>query len=140
MIRRAFYLIGIIVVMASCQAKEIQVVEQIHEDGSPKIVFDYLVQGGDSIALHEIQYHDDGSLLLEGVYQDGLREGEWVSWYPDGTIWSKGYFSKGERTGKSWVYHPNGKLYMKGSYQEGKKIETWLVYDEDGIVIAKKEF
>lgn len=140
MIKKTLYLIGVLLVLTSCQSKEIQVVEQIHEDGTPKMVFDYLVKGEDSIALHEVQYHDDGSILLEGVYQDGLREGEWVSWYPDGTIWSKGYFSNGKRTGKSWVYHPSGKMYMKGSYEEGEKIGIWLVYDEEGIIVGKKEF
>ncbi len=140
MIRKSLYLIGVLVLFASCQPREIQVVEKIHEDGTAKVVFDYMLKGNDSIALHEVQYHDDGSLYLEGIYEDGLREGEWLSWYPDGTIWSKGYFSKGERTGKSWVYHPSGKLYMKGSYENGKKIGTWLVYDEEGIVLAKKEF
>lgn len=140
MIRKAFYVLGAILVLASCQPKEIQVIEQIYEDGSPKIVFDYLLKRGDSIALHEVQYHNDGSILLEGDYQNGLREGEWISWYPDGTVWSKGYFRKGKRSGKSWAYHPNGKLYMKGSYEEGKKIGPWLVYDEEGNVIANKEF
>lgn len=138
--KKLLYIAGLLVVLSACQPVEIQVVEDFYKDGSPKMVMDYLVKNGDSIPIHEIQYHADGSKLLEGNYVDGLRDGEWLSWFADGRIWSKGYFSQGERTGKSWVYHPNGQLYMKGSYENGTKIGLWLVFDEDGNVVGKDEF
>jgi antitoxin component YwqK of YwqJK toxin-antitoxin module len=138
--KKYLYLALVALIFSACQTKQIQVVEDIYENGNPKIVFDYLVKSNDSIPLHEIQYHEDGSKLLEGEYVDGLREGEWLSWFPDGSIWSKGYFSKGKRTGKSWVYHPNGQLYMKGTYENGHKIGLWLVFDEEGNVEAQQEF
>lgn len=138
--KKLLYLSSLMILFTACQPVELQVVENFYKDGSPKMVMDYLVKMGDSIPVHEVQYHDDGSRLLEGNYENGLREGEWLSWYPDGSIWSKGYFSKGERDGKSWVYHPNGKMYMKGSYQHGKKIGLWLVFDEEGNVVGQNEF
>lgn len=140
MMKKVLYLFGIVFLLGACQASEIQVVEEYYKDGSPKNVMDYLVTGSDSIPVHEIQYHDDGSKLLEGDYENGLREGEWLSWFPDGSIWSKGYFSKGKRTGKSWIYHPNRQIYMKGTYEDGKKTGLWLVFDEDGNVVGKNEF
>lgn len=138
--KKLLYLASLLVLLGACQPFEIQVVEDFYQDGSPKMVMDYLVKNADSIPVHEIQYHEDGSKLLEGNYVDGLRDGEWLSWYPDGRIWSKGYFSQGERSGKSWVYHPNGQLYMKGSYEKGEKIGLWLVFDEEGNVIGKNDF
>jgi len=138
--KKLLYISGLVFLLASCQPVELQVVEDYYKDGSPKMVMDYLVKGGDSIPVYEIQYHDDGSKLLEGNYVNGLREGEWTSWFPDGKVWSKGYFSAGKRTGKSWVYHPNNKIYMKGSYEEGKKVGLWLVFDEEGNVVGKNEF
>jgi len=132
--------IGSVYFFSSCSSKKIEVVNEFYENGQAKIVMTYKVQMGDSIPLHEIQYHKDGSVLLEGDYIDGLREGEWISHYADGTIWSKGYFLKGKRTGKSWVYYPSGKLRMKGSYENGKKVGKWFVYNEEGVVVTEDEF
>jgi len=138
--KKLIYLSSILLLVTACQPVEIQVVEAFHKDGSPKMVMDYLVSMGDSIPVYEVQYHKDGSKLLEGHYVDGLRDGEWISWYPDGSVWSKGFFAEGKRNGKSWVYHPNGKMYMEGSYEQGKKTGLWLVFDEEGNVVGKNEF
>lgn len=124
----------------SCSSKEVQVVNEFYENGQAKIVMTYQVKFSDSIPLYEVQYHKDGSVLLEGNYIDGLRDGEWISHYPDGTMWSKGYFSEGKRTGKSWVYHPNGQLRMKGSYENGRKAGKWIIFNEEGIVVGEEEF
>ncbi|NOR86231.1 MAG: hypothetical protein GQ527_01340, partial [Bacteroidales bacterium] len=88
-----FYSI-LISLIVSCQSREIQIVEEIYQDGSSKKIVDYLVQGSDTLVLHELSFHKDGSKLMEGYFENNQREGEWLSWFPDGSIWSKGYFSK----------------------------------------------
>lgn len=138
--RRLVYLLFAGIFFTACSPKEVQVVNEFYGNGQAKIVMTYHVQFGDSVPVYEVQYHKDGSVLLEGNYVDGLREGEWISHYPDGTMWSKGYFLKGERDGKGWVYHPSGKLHMKGSYENGKKVGKWIVFNEEGIVIGEEEF
>ena len=124
----------------SCQTSEIQVVEEVFNDGAIKSIVDYRISFGDSIPIHRLDFHKDGSKRMEGFFKDGERDGEWLSWFTDGTVWSKGYFKEGKRTGKSWVYHPNGKLYIKGKYEDGKKTGQWLVFDEDGILLADQSF
>lgn len=137
--KKLIYVIMILFFWA-CSSGKVQHVDDFYDNGQAKVVMTYLIQGHDSIPLEEIQYHKDGSLLLKGSYQNGEREGEWLSWYPDGTIWSKGFFTKGKRDGKSWIYYPSGKLRMKGSYHQGKKTGKWLIFDEDGVVIGEEEF
>lgn len=137
---KVVYIVLIAVALISCNSNEIQVVESFYENGQAKIVKIYEIHMGDSIPQMEFQYHKDGSILLEGVYTNGLREGEWISYFNNGNIWSKGYFSKGKRTGKGWIYYPNGKLRMKGSYKNGKKTGKWMVFDEEGTVIADDDF
>jgi antitoxin component YwqK of YwqJK toxin-antitoxin module len=137
--KRILYFI-LMLSMFACQTREVQVVEDVNQDGTPKKVVDYILKGSDSIPQHEVQYHEGGAKLMEGSFANGKREGEWVSWFPDGQVWSKGYFKNGKRDGKSWVYHPNGQLYMKGEYKDGEKIGLWLVFNEDGIVIGKKTY
>jgi antitoxin component YwqK of YwqJK toxin-antitoxin module len=138
--KNLFLFLALGFVFLSCKPKQIQVVEDVYDNGTPKVVIDYLVRGNDSIPLLEKQFHKDGSLLLQGKYINGLRQGEWLSWYPDGKIWSKGFFSKGKRTGKSWIYHPGGQLYIKGEYRDGQKIGAWFVFDENGSVIGENKY
>lgn len=138
--KRIFFYLFSFTFLFSCQTKEIKVIEEIYKNGATKKTVQYQLKGSDSIPLHEIQYHQDGSKYVEGSFIKGEREGEWMSWYPDGTVWSKGYFANGKRTGKSWVYHPNGQMYMKGEYLEGEKVGLWLVFDEQGNVVGQEDF
>ncbi|MCK5775616.1 MAG: toxin-antitoxin system YwqK family antitoxin [Bacteroidales bacterium] len=124
----------------ACQAPQVQVVEDVYADGSIRSIVDYKISSNDSIPLHQLDFHKDGSKRMEGYFVDGERDGEWLSWYADGDIWSKGYFKNGKRTGKAWVYHPNGKLFMKGTYENGQKTGNWLVFDEDGNLISDTNY
>jgi len=130
----------IILAMVSCTNKEVKVVEEYFQNGSPKMLINYKLTMGDSTPLHRTDFHENGSKRMEGNFVDGKRDGEWMSWYANGVVWSKGYFKDGLRTGKSWAYYPSGNLYLKGSYKKGKKIGEWLVFDEEGIVIGKENF
>ena len=130
----------IILAMVSCTSKDVKVVEEYFQSGTPKMVIDYKVTMGDSIPLHRTDFHKNGEKRMEGNFVNGKRDGEWMSWYANGVIWSKGYFEKGLRTGKSWAYYPSGKLYLKGSYENGEKVGKWLVFNEDGIVIGEDSF
>lgn len=130
----------VLIALISCVGHQVDAVDSFYENGQAKIVKTYMVKGNDSITLSEVQYHKGGEILLKGNYKEGLRDGEWLSWYADGTIWSKGYFLKGKRDGKSWIYHPNGALRMKGSYKNGQKIGKWIIFNEEGVIIAEEEF
>ena len=86
----------------------------------------------DNQCVHEVNYYDNGALYMEGDIKDGLREGEWVSYFLDGKVQSTGCFEKDLRTGKSLVYHENGNLWMEGYYKDGKQVGLWVYYDEQG--------
>ncbi len=139
-IKRYFLFLAFVLTITSCQTVETQVIEEVFQDGTSKMIIDYQVSFGDSIPIHRVDFHENGAKRMEGSFVDGERDGEWLSWYHDGAIWSKGYFKNGKRTGKSWVYHPNGRLYMEGTYKDGKKTGLWIVYDEEGIVAGQDTF
>ena len=139
--RKLILLIIPAMLFISCQnTQTVELVKEVYADGVQKQLIQYEIRGADSIAVHEINYHRDGSLKMEGDILDGLREGEWVSWYPDGTLWSKGSFTKGKRSGGSWAYYANGILHMEGNYEDGKKVGIWKVYDSDGTLETKQDF
>lgn len=54
------------------------------------------------------EYHQNGSILSTGVYDEGLETGHWKD------------------------YHENGNIAAEGDYKGGKEIGKWLYYDDTG--------
>lgn len=66
-------------------------------------------------------YYDDGSLMDEINYKDGIRHGEMVSYYRNGVMRSKLNYLNGQKHGKSYQYYKDGKLNMEIDYENGKR-------------------
>jgi len=125
----------------SCQQTQtIEVVEEVYADGVQKQMIVYEVSGSDSVAIHQTDFHRDGSKKMEGDLINGKRDGEWFSWYPDGTIWSEGSYENGKRTGYSKAYYANGIVHLEGSYKDGKKVGDWKVFNSDGKLETTQEY
>ena len=126
-----FLIIALLFAFASCGNNNglTERVISTYDNGNPAKVqfFDKNDQ-----CVHEVNYYDNGALYMEGDMKDGLREGEWVSYFLDGKVQSTGFFEKDLRTGKSLVYHENGNLWMDGYYKDGKQVGLWIYYDEQG--------
>jgi hypothetical protein len=109
------------------------------DNGLARKVWVYSNINGTRTATKEIQYHPNGKKSMEGSLKDGLRHGEWKSWYENGNLWSVGTFANGLRHGKGVVYHPNGKKFIEGTYINGERAGTWMWWDENGQVITEIE-
>jgi antitoxin component YwqK of YwqJK toxin-antitoxin module len=73
-------------------------------------------------------------LMQEGNYVDGERDGTWV--YKKGNILLfTGDFQMGVAVGKHEYFHENGKLESKGEFEGGEKSGDWKHYDEFGNII-----
>jgi len=103
--------------------------------------------------MHE--YLEDGTIITEGEYIDGLKEGEWLYQYGDhkeigkyrdgqkSGIWKyfhltnenlnfEGEFVDGVPNGKHKFYYENGKLQREEVYSMGIKKDLWKYYNELG--------
>ncbi|MDF1674008.1 MAG: hypothetical protein P1U41_10905 [Vicingaceae bacterium] len=103
--------------------------------------------------MHE--YLEDGYIITEGEYIDGLKEGEWIyehgdhkeiGNYRDGQksgLWKyyylknnelsfEGNFIDGEPNGKHKYYYENGKLQREEIYNMGIKKDSWRYFNELG--------
>lgn len=90
-------------------------------------------KGYQANGLNEV--HDkNGLLVMRGERVNGLREGEWESFFPDGTLRSKGTFVNDIRQGPTTVYHENGAIFYSGWYDHGKPVKEWTFYDPDGSI------
>ncbi len=98
-----------------------------------------------------------GQTLVEGQYEDGLRqgpwrvhvhdhlevgpyllgqkEGLWTHTYGDGKRQFQGEFSFGQPIGKHKSWHPNGVLEEEGKYESGAKHKKWRLYNDQGSLL-----
>lgn len=66
-------------------------------------------------------YYEDGSLMDEVAYSNGVRHGEMISYYRNGVVRSKLTYVNGNKEGKSYQYYKDGKLNMEVDYVNGQR-------------------
>lgn len=76
--------------------------------------------------------YDIGDHREEGEYIEGLRDGQWKSYYATGNIKFEGKFIEDNPHGEHIWYWDNGKLKDKGNYIMGRKHGDWITYNHDG--------
>lgn len=140
--KKFFIVIALGMSIAACHNSSTQTrkVDSFYPNGQAKKVTTYKINGTDSIAIQEQEYHSTGELKMEGMLQDGQREGVWKSWYNNGQLWSIGTYAKGQRIDSALSYFPNGQVRMRGYYSQGKLVGIWKVYNEAGALIGEKDY
>ena len=76
--------------------------------------------------------YEIGDHREEGEYIEGMRDGEWKSYYANGDLKFEGKFIEDNPHGEHLWYWDNGKLKDKGSYIMGRKHGDWVTYNYDG--------
>ena len=66
------------------------------------------------------------STLLSGKNRNGLKNGEWISYFPNGKIQSICNFSDGVPDGAIIVYDNIGHELYRGNFENGNKIGEWV--------------
>ncbi|NLF42087.1 MAG: toxin-antitoxin system YwqK family antitoxin [Bacteroidales bacterium] len=132
-------LIALLAMMTACK-KDHKVVEDVFDDGSPRIVKYYSKEGPDAELKKETIYFKSGKKHMEGNYKNNKREGKWTSWYDNGVIWSEGYYKDGLGHGERKAYYPNGKLRFQGMMENDKEVGVWQYYDENGSMVKEVDY
>lgn len=71
----------------------------------------------------------------QGIIENGVRIGLWVTTYPDGTVKARGsYDNKNRRVGDWTEWYPNGDTKSSGFYEDGHRMGPWILADEDGTI------
>jgi hypothetical protein len=79
-------------------------------------------------------YHPEGGVAVEGLYENGEREGDWASYYPDGSLRLDGQYVDGKREGHWKAYHPSGQPMGEGEYSGGLREGLWVLYYSNGLI------
>lgn len=135
--RYRFFGVLMLALLLSCGNGNTERVVESYPNGQPSLVQVYDHNGQ---WIKEIQYYESGALMMEGAIKNGLREGEWKSYFEDGKTQSTGFFHEGIRTGATTIYYENGNLYMEGPYKDGRQIGQWSYYDEQGYLLRIDDY
>jgi antitoxin component YwqK of YwqJK toxin-antitoxin module len=84
--------------------------------------------------------YKDGVMRAKGNYMNGLKDGEWQSFYEDGKLWSDEYFSKGIPDGKITVWYDSEQKFYEGEYKDGRPVNTWSYWGKDGKLIRTSDY
>lgn len=79
--------------------------------------------------------YTDSSIVEEGFYTDGKKNGYWYEFYPNGNRKSVIYFINNRPNGPAAIYHRNGKLSETGIWKGTKLISSMTLFSEDETVI-----
>lgn len=70
------------------------------------------------------QYDTNGQVVFEGMLKDGLKEGEWLTWYDESQLQEKRSYSNDLPDGKWSYWYIDGTLKREEVYEFGKLIEA----------------
>lgn len=79
----------------------------------------------------------DGTLQGEGDYENGKKNGLWISYYPSGRIASQGNYTDGEPSGTWEYYFEDGSLSSSGEFIGGQKNGYWSSQTKEGKKISE---
>jgi antitoxin component YwqK of YwqJK toxin-antitoxin module len=85
-------------------------------------------------------YYPNGITFEEGYWKNGLRHGEWTSWYSTGRIANKLYYVNGNLNSNFISYYEDGQIMTEGVYKNGMRINKWKEYYDNGNLKEEGNF
>ena len=73
-------------------------------------------------------------LKMENFNEDGKLHGESISYYQDESVVEQGNYKNGKKDGE-WIFRGENGAYQIFNYKNDKKIGEWKSYDEEGRLI-----
>ena len=80
----------------------------------------------------EFKTYFNGQLALIDTYKNGQKDGAHKSYYENGNLRTEATYRKGKNDGVSRMYYENGQLWRELKYKNGEKIAPTKWYDENG--------
>ncbi|MBL4624239.1 MAG: hypothetical protein JKY42_03740 [Flavobacteriales bacterium] len=120
--KKLFYSLCSIGLLIACSSDPTELSQLQNRDG-----LYYQVNQEDPYSGPILQSNNDGVKELEGAVKDGLRKGEWITWYPNGQMKAQGAYVDGLKDGEWKYWKENGTAKAKENYKDGKKLRN----DED---------
>jgi len=126
--------------LSSCHNKKTDVIEEVYDNKSPRVVRTYEEKDGKKELVGEKSFYPDKKIQLEGDYKNEKRSGIWTFYYQNGNKWSEGEYKDGLNNGKSTTWFENGNKRYEGQYKDGKQTGKWKFWDEKGNFVKEVSY
>lgn len=95
--------------------------------GNHKLKTVFLVWRGQRVGTEYI-WHDNGQLMAQRSYSQGIPDGVWKLWHEDGSAKSLKTYKMGLVDGTSWAWHGNGQISDFNLYVNGQEVthKSWI--------------
>jgi hypothetical protein len=114
-----------------------RVVMELYSDSTPRAVVFYKLDETGRMTdekIREVNYYPNKQKYVEANFKNGVRHGEWKSYFQSGQLQSEQYYINGQSDSVYKVFHENGKPYIEGHFKDGQCTGTWLFYDNNGTL------
>ena len=78
------------------------------------------------------EFHTNGNLMKNGIYEDGKKQGKWTCWHDNGKIWYVNSYLDDRLHGECSSYRGDGGIEYKGEYTNGLKCGEWEINHDNG--------
>ncbi|MCD6346736.1 MAG: hypothetical protein J7L96_04875 [Bacteroidales bacterium] len=133
-------IIGLVLVVSSCNKKPEKEIISRWPDGEVKKVYSFKQNGELREKVLEERFYENGNREMRGEFKNGVRNGDWIYWFEDGRKWTKSKYDNDLRVGHSIVWRENGFKNYEGMYSKGKPHGSWIFYDVDGSRVKEVLF
>ena len=79
-------------------------------------------------------WSEEGALIEEGQYRNGLRQGNWTFHDPKTHLETDSVYDAGKRIGRSITYFPNGQIQELASYKDDVLSGEYTSYFQNGQI------
>jgi TonB family protein len=84
-------------------------------------------------------YNEQGIKTAGGLYNKGLKEGEWNYWTESGDLSNTNNFEHDSLNGYAISYYSNGKMWSRSFFEKGIETNTTTWNDKGELLEGKKE-
>jgi len=97
------------------------------------------VSSAGGLVLHDKyeKFYRSKQLAERGIFDYGLKDGEWRTWYENGYLESICKWNNGQKNGVFLSYGEDGTLVLSGNYKKDEKIKTWINHKLKDTVFYK---
>ena len=84
-------------------------------------------------------YDEDGNVLFEGTFKNGLMDGKMLNFYPNGDVHNEMYYIKGVPDGIYKTYNEDGSLAVEVKFENGKAVSGHAVIQEHQMDLTPED-
>lgn len=88
----------------------------------------------------DFQRKCNGKVVIQGQFNNGIKNGQWITWSKNGNVIRKFTYNNGVIDGKIELYYSSGAKKVVGEFINGRQDGNWTYYNKTGKIIKIGSF